>query len=45
MLTISPQHLPCAVAIAKPPQKFAELIGGLRVAVKLRAKMGVQPWP
>jgi hypothetical protein len=33
MLTISPQHLPrAAVAIAKPPQKFAEPIGDLRVA-------------
>jgi hypothetical protein len=33
MLTNSPQHLPrAAVAIAKPPQKFAELIWGLRVA-------------
>jgi hypothetical protein len=33
MPTTSPEHLPhAAVAIAKPPQKFAELIWGLRVA-------------
>jgi hypothetical protein len=33
MLTTSPQHLPrAAVAIAKPPQKFVELIAGLGVA-------------